>query len=126
MPLGPFYMVWDAPAMANGPLARSLETLRAGARRWGRAVWTSLFLAIVFGPPLVEHVENASDRFRFADDARILIPPLYRAQDGALFPNDPVTDYYLAGLPDAPRLLYALFAPLVGPEAQSKILPYVL
>ncbi|HVR20233.1 MAG TPA: hypothetical protein VMS65_11070, partial [Polyangiaceae bacterium] len=116
-------------AMANAALERGLAALQGFSKRGrerlalGLAV---LLLAVAYGPTLAEHVRNASDPFRFADDARILIPPLFRAADPALFPGDPVTDYFLAGLPDAPRLLYSLFAPLVSPTTLSKILPYVL
>ena len=122
-------MVWDAPAMANAAFERGLAALRGFSKRGRERLVMALavlLLAVVYGPTLAEHIRNASDPFRFADDARILIPPLFRAGDPALFPGDPVTDYYLAGLPDAPRLLYSLFAPLVDPATLSKILPYVL
>jgi hypothetical protein len=115
-------MVCDAPAMANG----ALETLRGFTRRWAEPLVIGVFLTAAFGPPLVEHVKNASDHFRFADDVRILMPPLFRSDDPALFPGDAISDYYLAGLPDCFRLLYVLVAPVAGPEALSKILPYLL
>lgn len=108
--------------MANG----ALETLRGFARRWGEAGVIGVVLAVTFGPPLVEHAKNAGDSFRFADDARILIPPLYRVEDPALFPADPISDYYAAGLPDALRLVYLVVSPVAGPEALSKVLPYLL
>jgi hypothetical protein len=122
-------MVYGARAMANAALSRGFEALRDLLRRRAELLRTgllALILATLFGPMLAEHVRNASDPFRFADDVRILIPPLYRTLDPALFPNDAVTDYYLAGLPDAPRLLYSLLSPLVDPARLSKILPYVL
>jgi hypothetical protein len=122
-------MVWDAPAMANRAFERGLGALRGLAgRRADRLGWLALgiFVVLVFGPTLVEHVRLASDPFRFADDVRILVPPLFRNEDAGLFPNDPVSAYYLAGLPDAPRLLYTLVSPLCGAEAFSKSLPYVL
>ena len=108
--------------MTNG----ALETLRGFARRWGEASIIGVVLAVAFGPPLLEHARNASDSFRFADDARILIPPLYRAEDPALFPADPISDYYAAGLPEALRLVYLVASPVAGPEALSKVLPYLL
>jgi hypothetical protein len=107
-------MVWDARAMANATLDRVLAGIGCA------------LLALAYGPTLVEHARNASDPFRFADDARILIPPLFRLRDPGVFPSDPVTDYYLASLPDAPRLLYTLLSPLVDPATASKLLPYVL
>lgn len=114
--------------MATGALGRGLEALRdVHRRRADSALWAliALFFALAFGPMLVEHVRNSSDPFRFADDARILIPPLFRAEDSSLFPNDAVSDYYLAGLPDALRMLYSLAAPFVGPASFSKVLPYL-
>jgi hypothetical protein len=115
--------------MAIGTLGRGLGALRDGLRRWADPVgWVLIaaFIASAFGPTLVEHVRNSSDPFRFADDARILVPPLFRAEDPGLFPSDAVSDYYLAGLPDAHRMLYRFAAPIVGPASFSKILPYVL
>ncbi len=106
-----------------------MDWLRRVVRRHGeRLSLLSVLIVLLaaFGPTLVGHVRLASDPFRFADDARILIPPLYRSEDPSLFPGDPVTDYYLAGLPDAPRLLYGALAPVIGPQALSKALPYVL
>ncbi len=108
--------------MANG----ALETLRGFARRWAEPILIGVVLVAAFGLPLVEHGRNASDPFRFADDVRILIPPLYRSEDPALFAGDSISDYYLAGLPDALRLVYALVSPLAGAEAFSKVLPYLL
>ena len=115
--------------MTNGALPRALEKLRGIARRHAGRLETGLLvvaLVVVFGPTLVAHARTASDPFRFADDVRILIPPLFRAEDPGLFPFDPVTEYYLASLPDAHRLLYSLFAPVVDPAEQSKVLPYLL
>jgi hypothetical protein len=106
-----------------------MDWLRRVVRRHGErlSLFFVLFVLLAgFGPTLVGHARLASDPFRFADDARILIPPLYRAEDPSLFPDDAVTEYYLAGLPDAPRLLYSAFAPLLRPQAFSKILPYLL
>jgi hypothetical protein len=115
--------------MAIGTPGRGLAALQDFIRRradpLGWAVIVS-FLAIAYGPTLVEHVRNSSDPFRFADDARILVPPLFRSEDPSLFPGDAVSDYYLSGLPDAHRILYSLAAPLIGPASFSKILPYLL
>src|SRR5262245_48897824 len=122
MPRRPFYMVWDSPAMANGALA----TLRGFARRWAGTIVVGVVLAVAFGPPLVLHAKNASDPFRFADDVRVLIPSLFRAEDPALFPVDPIADYYGAGLPDALGLVYSIVSPIAGPDRVNKILPYFL
>jgi hypothetical protein len=115
--------------MTNTALPRGLEKLRGIARRHAGRLETGLLVAalvVVFGPTLVAHARTASDPFRFADDVRILIPPLFRAEDPGLFPLDPESDYYLASLLDAHRLLYSLFSPVVQPAALSKVHPYVL
>jgi hypothetical protein len=130
-------MVWDARAMANAELSRVLAAFRGRladarpsrhARFVGRAgtVVAVALLVLAYFPMLAEHVRNASDPFRFADDARILIPPLFRLREPGIFPGDPITDYYLASLPDALRLVYAFLAPVVDPAVASKLLPYVL
>jgi len=122
-------MVWDAPAMANAALERGIAALRAFVeKRKNRLEWALVGTGLValFGPTLFLHARTASDPFRFADDVRILIPPLERARDPGLFPGDPVLDYYLASLPDAHRLFYSLFAPIIDPAALSKLVPYLL
>jgi len=90
---------------------------------WGAVVF---LLSLMHGGPLVEHVRTSLDRFAFADDVRVLVHPLYRVEDGSLFPRDPMADYYLASLPDGYHLFYRLFGPLVGVMALSKALPYLL
>ncbi|HEX6274749.1 MAG TPA: hypothetical protein VFZ53_17025 [Polyangiaceae bacterium] len=119
--------------MANAALERVLAAFRTPlenrrsrlVERAGTVVAAAL-LVLAYGPTLAEHVRNASDPFRFADDARILIPPLFRLQDPEIFPSDPITDYYFASLPDALRLLYSALSPIVDPTTASKLLPYVL
>jgi MFS family permease len=90
------------------------------------ALLSALVLAVFHGRTLFAHVRLASSDWAFADDVRVLIHPLFRHEDAALFPDDPVVDYYLASLPDGYHLLYRLLGPVVGVVTLSKVLPYLL
>jgi hypothetical protein len=87
---------------------------------------SAVALTVLHGRPLVEHVQLTASGWAFADDVRVLIYPLFRHEDGALFPSDPVVDYYLASLPDGYHALYRVLGPLAGVAATSMVLPYVL
>jgi len=108
------------------PRIRSLAPRLAQHRAWLPWLVVVSLLALFHGGPLVEHVRTSLDPFCFADDVRVLIHPLYRVEDGSLFPRDPMADYYLASLPDGYHLFYRLFGPLIGVAALSKALPYAL
>jgi MFS family permease len=103
-------------------LARRLERHRGPLA----ALISSLALLVLHGRPFLEHARLTATEWAFADDVRVLIHPLFRHEDAAAFPNDPVVDYYLASLPDGYHLLYRALGPLVGVVALSKLLPYVL
>lgn len=103
-------------------LVRRLERHRALVT----AVLSAVVLVILHGRPLVEHVRLTASGWAFADDVRVLIYPLFRHEDAALFGRDPVVDYYLASLPDGYHLLYRVLGPLFGVVRTSMVLPYVL
>ena len=90
------------------------------------AVAGALLLVLFHGRTLVGHVVLACNRWRFADDVRVLIHPQFFWEDPTLFPRDPAVDYYLASLPEGYRLVYRGLGPLVGVVALSKALPLVL
>jgi hypothetical protein len=85
----------------------------------------SLSLLVLFGPMLVAHAALAFEPLSFADDVRVLIFPLFRLEDPALFPGDPIVDYYLASLPLAYRALYEILVPIAGVIAVERALPFV-
>src|SRR5688572_25458026 len=87
------------------------------------ALWLSLL--VLFGPMLVAHAALAFEPLSFADDVRVLIFPLFRLEDPALFPGDPIVDYYLASLPLAYRALYEILVPIAGVIALERALPFV-
>lgn len=103
-------------------LARRLERHRALVT----ALISTLVLAVLHGRTLLGHARLTASDWAFADDVRVLIYPLFRHEDAALFPRDPVVDYYLASLPDGYHLLYRLLGPVVGVVALSQVLPYLL
>jgi hypothetical protein len=106
-----------------------LESVVDQARRHRHAVVAlaiAAILALLHGPVLVEHVLLSADAWRFADDVRVLIHPLFRAEDPGVFPGDPSVEYFLKSLPDGYHLLYDVLGPLVGVAFFSKLLPYLL
>jgi hypothetical protein len=111
---------------------RAVPSLPSLVRRLERhrtlvtVVLSALVLALLHGRALVEHVRLAASGWAFADDVRVLIYPLFRHEDGALFPNDPVVAYYLASLPDGYHLFYRVVGPLLGIVRTSMVVPYVL
>lgn len=82
-------------------------------------------LLVAFGPMLARHAALAFDPLAFADDVRVLIFPLFRLEDPALFPNDPIVEYYLSSLPLLYRAVYELFVPLTSVIAVERALPFV-
>ena len=73
-------------------LVRRLERHRALVT----LLLSALVLVILHGRPLAEHVRLTASGWAFADDVRVLIYPLFRHEDAALFAKDPVVEYYLA------------------------------
>jgi hypothetical protein len=90
------------------------------------ALLLGVVLALLHGRPLVEHARLTASGWAFADDVRVLIYPMFRHEDAALFPNDAVADYYLASLPDGYHVVYRVLGPLLGVVRTSMVLPYVL
>ena len=111
-------------------LAERARSAVAGRERWLRGPLVSALLAlslcVAYGPMLVHHVKIAFDPLAFADDVRVLIFPLFRLEDAALFPSDPIVEYYLASLPLGYRAVYELFAPVAGVVAVERALPFFL
>jgi hypothetical protein len=108
---------------------RVFDTVLEAARRQRRplgALAVGAALALLHGPELFEHVLFSASRWHFADDARVLIHPLFRVEDPSLFPTDPSVEYFLRSLPDGYHLLYRLLGPLAGVTLLSKLLPYLL
>jgi len=99
--------------------------LREHPRAW-QSVLVVVALAALHGRALYGHVRGALERFRFNDDVRVLIPAQFRWEDARLFPHDPGADYFLGSLPEGYRLVYRALGPVVGAEALSKLLPYLL
>jgi hypothetical protein len=87
---------------------------------------SGLVLVILHGRTLLAHAILTASDWAFADDVRVLIYPLFRHENAALFPHDPVADYYLASLPDGYHLLYRLLGPMLGVVTLSQLLPYLL
>jgi hypothetical protein len=83
-------------------------------------------LAFIDGAHVTRHILHSNSRWSFADDARVLIHPLFRVEVPTLFPQDPTADYYLDCLPVGYRLLYETVGRVVGIGVLSKVLPYVL
>src|SRR5262249_55063711 len=90
---------------------------------WAAAV---LVLAIVQGPALLEHMRRGANPLGFHDDVRIIVFPYFHYSDPALFRNDAVSNYFLAGVPEGFRAIYFLAAKLWDAAPFSKFLPYVL
>ncbi|HEY3497060.1 MAG TPA: hypothetical protein VGK73_20315, partial [Polyangiaceae bacterium] len=108
---------------------RAIQSVFERARRQRRAVGVLLVgaaLAWLHGPMLARHIAESADPLRFADDVRVLIHPLFRIEDRALFPGDPSVDYFLKSLPDGYRLLYEVLGRVSGVVLLSKALPYLL
>ncbi len=78
-----------------------------------------------FAPTWIWHVRRTWDTFTFNDDARILIWPFLRDADPSLFPDDPFTAYYLAGLPEGYLAFYHLVGRLGWVKATSEALQYL-
>jgi len=105
---------------------RALVTrLRAHPRAWQSALVVAALVGL-HGLNLYRHVLHSLDRWRFADDVRVLIHPQFRWEDARLFPHDPAVEYFLASLPEGYRLVYRALAPFVGAAPLSKALPYVM
>jgi hypothetical protein len=108
-------------ALAESPASRRTQFAHG---RYG-TIALVVVLLLAFGPVLLSHLALAFDRYAFADDVRVLIFPLFRLEDAALFPNDPIVEYYLASLPLGYRALYTSLAPVFGVIAVERALPFV-
>lgn len=108
-------------------IAAAARSAVARRERWLRGPLVSALLALLllaaYGPMLLRHAEVAFDPLAFADDVRVLIFPLFRLEDAALFPGDPIVEYYLSSLPLAYRAVYEIFAPIAGVVALERALP---
>ncbi len=102
-------------------------TLAARFPRWLVLLLSLLSLAVLFGPGLVEHMQNAANPYAFNNDARMQIFPLLRYWDGELLQDDYVADYFLGVmLPHGYSLFYGALAQVFDPRNVSIVLPYIL
>ena len=83
-------------------------------------------LAILYGPSLRSHFEQASRPGVLNDDARALVYPFYQFNGAPQFAADAAASYMLAVTPAGVRALHATVAAWVDPMVFTTIAVYVL